>query len=255
MRIHRLAGAEREAALAEVFRPKHRALTLADLCNWQAMITREQLRFGHLIPEQAVGRVRGPELPFDVCVGDHVAPGFAQVPALMEEWLGDLNRRVSSLERKFDNDVPADADLIGEFFQRFEAIHPFVDGNGRTGRLVVNYLTSALGRPEVVISFADRSQFYRAHRSKVAMKAFMLDRLCDAMWSTNGQLGIWVATEAGWLRYRLPDGTLFSFEEDQIDQVRTAWRAEAGEPDAESIRRSPRRGLAWRWLARWWRSR
>lgn len=44
----------------------------------------------------------------------------------------------------------------------FEAVHPFVDGNGRTGRLLQTFLLMKHGYPPVNVKFADRRRYYDA---------------------------------------------------------------------------------------------
>lgn len=44
----------------------------------------------------------------------------------------------------------------------FEAVHPFVDGNGRTGRLLLNFILMKHGYPPVNVKFADRRRYYDA---------------------------------------------------------------------------------------------
>ena len=47
-----------------------------------------------------------------------------------------------------------------EFHLRFEGIHPFIDGNGRTGRLILNLELIKAGFLPVNIKFADREKYY-----------------------------------------------------------------------------------------------
>ncbi|MGL5513474.1 MAG: Fic family protein, partial [Sporomusa sp.] len=43
---------------------------------------------------------------------------------------------------------------------RFEGIHPFIDGNGRTGRLILNLELLKAGLLPVNIKFSDRHKYY-----------------------------------------------------------------------------------------------
>ena len=48
------------------------------------------------------------------------------------------------------------------FHAKFENIHPFADGNGRVGRLAMNYLLVLHGHPPVIIHEEDRKEYYAA---------------------------------------------------------------------------------------------
>ena len=163
------------------------ALSIDVFCQWQRWLTEEQVSFGHPLPSGGAGTLRSPEYPRNVRVGSHIAPSFEDVPELLRALLLDLNTRIARLPDPVE-DVDI-ADTLGEFFQRFEAIHPFVDGNGRTGRLLANYITTACRIPIVVFRLSERDTFYAAHRSKMAMRVFMADKIREAIyWPGRGLL-------------------------------------------------------------------
>ncbi len=62
---------------------------------------------------------------------------------------------------------------------KFENIHPFADGNGRTGRLTMNYFLVLNGHPPITIHQEDRNAYYDAleawdeRQELVPMEAFL----------------------------------------------------------------------------------
>lgn len=84
-------------------------------------------------------------------------PSWPLVPPAMDEWVGHVN----SVRSKLDADLNA-PELMAEIHNHFERIHPFIDGNGRTGRLVLNLILVRLGYPPVVILKEQRRDYLRA---------------------------------------------------------------------------------------------
>jgi len=166
---------------------QRRLLTLEDICRWQGMLAEEQLRFGHDLPRQGIGRLRSLEVPFNVWVGNYSAPPFFEVPELMATWVSDLQRELLALPFLAGSGIRV-VELLGDSFQRFEAIHPFVDGNGRTGRLIVSYLCTFARSPIIIFRAGERPAYYEAHQSKLAMRCFMADKIREAAYLPDGQL-------------------------------------------------------------------
>lgn len=55
-----------------------------------------------------------------------------------------------------------DLERIARFHLEFEGIHPFIDGNGRTGRLLMNLDLIRCGFPPINVKFTDRKKYYDA---------------------------------------------------------------------------------------------
>ncbi len=62
------------------------------------------------------------------------------------------------------HDIPTDELLRAAVYYhvKFENIHPFADGNGRTGRLTMNYFLVMNGHPPITIHQEDRKDYYAA---------------------------------------------------------------------------------------------
>lgn len=54
---------------------------------------------------------------------------------------------------------------VSLFHLEFESIHPFIDGNGRTGRLLLNLELIKKGYPPINIKFGDRIRYYNCFTS------------------------------------------------------------------------------------------
>lgn len=71
----------------------------------------------------------------------------------------------------------------------FESIHPFEDGNGRTGRIIMNYLLISNGYPSVILKGDDKNKerYYKALEQgdkvlrELTAKAFALRNITRAM--------------------------------------------------------------------------
>ena len=85
-------------------------------------------------------------------------PQWTDVPALMHEWISDASWGSAARTRA------SIAEALADLHARFEQIHPFLDGNGRAGRLVLNLLFVRLGIPPAIIYRGIRSRYLDALR-------------------------------------------------------------------------------------------
>lgn len=73
-----------------------------------------------------------------------------------------IQPKMEQLLEAYKNSTEHIIPRLARFHIEFEGIHPFIDGNGRTGRLLVNLELMKAGYPPIDIKFADRVAYYNA---------------------------------------------------------------------------------------------
>ena len=89
-----------------------------------------------------------------VRVANHIAPGPEEVTGRLEKMLAGYNAA------SHENIIKR----IALLHLTFEQTHPFVDGNGRIGRVINNYLLIREGFVPVNIKFIDKGMYYEAFK-------------------------------------------------------------------------------------------
>ena len=82
----------------------------------------------------------------DVWVGEYVAPPWNSVHSLLNAWVLMVNEKLFSSPKKAHVE--------------FEKIHPFRDGNGRTGRMLMWWDELRRGLDPTLIRYEDRFRYY-----------------------------------------------------------------------------------------------
>lgn len=104
------------------------------------------------IDDEIAGRFR--QKDEFVRVGTHIAPGPDKVVAMLDDALIQYK---SSFDRFF-------LDRIALFHLQFEHIHPFLDGNGRMGRALMNFQLQNVGFPPIIIRNKEKKAYYSCFR-------------------------------------------------------------------------------------------
>ena len=85
--------------------------------------------------------------------------GRGEVGAAPEDVAEEMAELLAELE---DAGPEQSLTAAAYFHAKFENIHPFADGNGRTGRLAMNYLLALRDHPPIIIHDEDRRDYYGA---------------------------------------------------------------------------------------------
>lgn len=103
-------------------------------------------------------------------VGGMRPPDWTTVPSLTHDWVARASRIGKGLD--FDDNLlpglqPSPRPLLVQVaaaHAAFERIHPFIDGNGRCGRLLTNLILARLGYPPAIIYVRQRPRYLDALR-------------------------------------------------------------------------------------------
>ncbi len=100
---------------------------------------------------------------------------FEQILLLHQMLLGNIDDKIAGRFRKKGEYVRVGAhvalalehlermieEILIEYSSDFETIHPFNDGNGRIGRVLINYQLQQLGFPSIIIRDKEKQTYYR----------------------------------------------------------------------------------------------
>ena len=129
--------------------------------HMQKMITEEQADYGFDLESRYCGKLR--KIP--VMVGQDLIGAPKQED--FNKFFADLKTGLEGID---PNELSSVLGFISKNHLEFEDMHPFADGNGRTGRLIVNYLLYLLRYPTMVFTNKDVQHYYSAFRGPQAVK-------------------------------------------------------------------------------------
>jgi len=147
----------RNVSLREVFEAKNLARVIEYIrtksqeeeFSIQLMLLLHKMLLGN-IDDSIAGRFRK-EGEY-VRVGTHIAPAPEHIELQMQNFLSEFT---SDHDKYF-------TDKIAKFHLDFETLHPFNDGNGRIGRVIINYQLQRLGFPGIIIRDKEKQEYHQA---------------------------------------------------------------------------------------------
>jgi Fic family protein len=147
----------RDVSLREVYEAKNLARVIGYTRNKskETEINKELILLLHQmliggIDDKIAGRFR--KLGEYVRVGTHVAPAPEHVERMIEAILLEYT---SDLTNYF-------LEKIAKFHLDFETVHPFNDGNGRIGRVLICFQLQRLGFPMIIIRDREKKEYYQS---------------------------------------------------------------------------------------------
>ena len=145
----------KEYSLREVFEAKNLARvteyiekkTSGTVINSEVILFLHNLLIGG-IDDSIAGRFR--KTGEFVRIGSHIAPAPEHIVRMIEVLTHDYaSNHTSDIVNK-----------IASFHLQFETIHPFCDGNGRIGRVLINLQLQQYGYPHIIIRDKEKTKYY-----------------------------------------------------------------------------------------------
>ncbi|MDR2582887.1 MAG: Fic family protein [Fibromonadaceae bacterium] len=152
---------------------------VCDLVSKKVPLTEKTIKDIHsiILNDRPTDRGVYRNMPVRISGSTHIPPNYVKIPELMKDlisWYGKTKPTVKQ---------------IAELHIRFECIHPFIDGNGRIGRLLANLELMKIGYPPVDIKYADRKEYYdslnefdligKTDRFEYMFATYVLERIED----------------------------------------------------------------------------
>ncbi len=110
------------------------------------------LKWHKILFQETKQDIAGKFRDYLIRVGSYRAPDWQDVNKLMKGLINFYknNKKMNPVE------------LSARMHYKFEKIHPFGDGNGRVGRLLMNYILWSNNYPILVIEYKKRKSYYKA---------------------------------------------------------------------------------------------
>ena len=116
--------------------------------------------------------------------------GIHEVGSAADDVEADMDELINEINAYEGGDILKAAAYL---HARFEYIHPFADGNGRTGRTILNYCLMINNHPPLIVYDEDKREYYAAlqeydESEEIAPLFEFLKRQCEKTWAKTLEL-------------------------------------------------------------------
>ena len=158
---------------ANLMANKHMQVTEKMICDWQKLIIQEQNSLCVPSDKIVVSRYLGHYRDCEVYVGHKSCMPSQAVPICMKHLIDEINYFQKFVRaKKFG--IKTIVEKIADFHFEFLFIHPFVDGNGRTSRILAWYLFKYLGLKPFIFTSKDKHETY--YKAFDGMREYFLSK-------------------------------------------------------------------------------
>lgn len=143
-----------------------------DLAASGKLLTEAAIKGIHTLVQggDRIHRRRYRDIPIAMLDVNETFPLPDQVPAMMEKLIQDYLASEEEISTR-----------IAKLHLGFEKIHPFRNGNGRTGRLIINLELMKAGYPPIDIPVTNRERYFEAFQSEEKMTDFLSEYIENAL--------------------------------------------------------------------------
>jgi len=140
------------------------------ICAWEYIEDKKELNVDNVLETHRILMLnqklesyeKGAFRNVAVFIGGKQGINYMKIPEKLELWLNEMNGANNDMQVKLHKEIKGNLEELNkDLHVEYERIHPFIDGNGRTGRIFTNWWRVKNGLPILVIKESERQDYYK----------------------------------------------------------------------------------------------